>query len=233
MCLSIEASVLGALTGYTGSAICWFRNEGADRGRAMYFLLHGTWQALDAYLWYDMDSKGNVCSEMNFYISSHILPGIICLLLMFQMLFGQMILHFAGKKVYWNNWQVFKLTSGLAICWFMLYDEFSTSRCTVILDMPTMISSRLLEWCNQAFSYKALFAYGFTAVAGYDDPTEESKTKALTQSWIVYIAICVVLAQAFFFGSFHLSLFCFFCFGMIVPAIWGPRKIIRTCNTCW
>lgn len=233
MCLSIEASILGVLTGWTGSTICWYRNEGCDRGRAMYFLGHGTWQLLDAILWWDIDKNGNSCSEMNYFISNVLLPSVVCILIMFQMHFGELMLFFGGKTVHWTRWHTFKLFYGAGLCHFFLYDELNTGACTAIIDKPTMISSRLLEWCNQEFSYKAIFAYASSAVIGYDDPSEVSKTYALTQSTILYIAVSVILAQYVFFGSFHLSLFCFFCFGMIYPALFGPRKFVRSSKTLW
>lgn len=212
-------------------AICWLRNEGADRGRASYFLIHGTWQALDALLWYDIDYAGNECSELNRTLSNQVMPLVVCALMMFQMLFSEILLFMANRRVYLTRWTAFKFVSGAFLCWFVMFDEVRSGRCTTIIDMPTMVSSRLLEWCDQEFSLKALAVYAYTAVVGYDDPAERSKLAALTTSPILFVALGVVLAQIVLFGSFHLSLLCFFCFGMFVPAVWGPRAIVRT--ACW
>lgn len=213
MCISIEASILGALTGYSGSVILWNRNEGVDRGRACYFLLHGTWQALDALLWYDIDWKGNTCSSLNQLVSNTLLPYLICALIMFQMHFAEILLFMAKRPVYLTKWHAFKFILGATICYLFAFDEIRTYECTTILDMPTLISERILEWCNTEFSAGALAMYGVAAVVGYDDPAEVSKFKTFTTSTILYIAVAVVAAQLVFFRSFHLSLFCFFCFG--------------------
>lgn len=196
-------------------------------------MLHGTWQAIDALLWYDVDVKGNTCSPLNQFISNTFLPTLICALIMFQFHFAEVLLFMANGPLILTKWHAFKFTLGLSLCYFFMFDEIRTYECTTILDMPTLISSGPLEWCNTEFSYTALAVYGASAVFGYDDPAELSKTKTLTTSLILCIAIAVVVAQIVFFRSFHLSPFCLFCFGMICPALFGPRKILRGSKSCW
>lgn len=233
MCLSIEISVAGMLAGYGTATTLFFRNEGVDRGRSLYLFLHGTWQALDALLWYDMEVRGNQCSQLNNFVSNTLLPFVICLMLFFQMHMGDVLCYMSGLPLSLNNWHAFKFFSLVALCYFIFWDEIATGECTTILEMPTLISNRILEWCNTEFSYKALAVYAYSAVVGYDDPAEPSRWITMTQTTILYIAVTVVVAQIVFFGSFHLSLLCLFCFGMCYPALFGTRKLLRSHKACW
>lgn len=182
---------------------------------------------------YDIDWKGNTCSPLNQLVSNTLLPYLICALIMFQMHFAEILLFMAKRPVYLTKWHAFKFILAATICYLFAFDEIRTYECTTILDMPTLISERILEWCNTEFSAGALAMYGVAAVVGYDDPAEVSKFKTFTTSTILYIAVAVVAAQLVFFRSFHLSLFCFFCFGMIYPALFGSRKILRGSKACW
>jgi len=215
MCISFEVSFVAMLAGYGTALCCALRGEGTDRGHAVYEAIHGTWQAFDLVLWWDIDRNGNDCSAINKLLSDWLLPLLVCFLCLYQMMFAQCMLLLDGRRVELTRWVVFKFDLMVLLCYFVMFGAIRSGRCTTILSMETLVSSRLLEWCDQEFSLPAMAVYVCSAVVGYDDPVEPSKLYALTRSTPLIISICVVLAQVVLFRGLHLSLLCLFCFGMI------------------